>query len=468
LKISRLNLPRSLFSDVFIKYIFTVKKSIEILFGGAGGGKTVHSAFKDIKRVREGQNLLVIKQVYGHIKDSYFSDLKTAITAMGIDSEFEIRTSPLKITHKNGCVILFRGLDKVDKLKGVRAPNGEINHITIEEITDTEEDGINQLQFRSRGGGSRLDKSEVDYIKDKIEDVDSVDTLLSQKFKDDIFEALGFRSREDFIEANKTMAILFNPIYKEHWVYERFFTDKDGRDIFQIEDKEYEDDTTYIMHSNHWDNQFLTVDDHRKYESFKFINEYYYNVYCMGNWGVLGDVVFSNWRVADLSQVKAGVRKRYFGMDYGWSPDPFACVSCAIVGRKIYVMHEVGGHKAHTRDICESIRPLVQDHAVICDNSENRATSELVEFGIDARKVIKRRGTVNSSNLYCIQWFRFFEIVIDPSCVEFIKEIKTYQWDKDSNGKTIAKPKDGDDHYIQAMFYAFNEKMDSLKPSEVF
>jgi len=37
-----------------------------------------------------------------------------------------------------------------------------------------------------------------------------------------------------------------------------------------------------------------------------------------------------------------------------------------------------------------------------------------------------------------------------------------------ATSQTVAKPKDGNDHYIQAMFYAFNEKMDNLKPSEIY
>ena len=61
------------------------------------------------------------------------------------------------------------------------------------------------------------------------------------------------------------------------------------------------------------------------------------------------------------------------------------------------------------------------------------------------------------------QIFQFFEIVVDPRCVEFIKDIEKYTWDE-IDGKKIAKPKDGDDLYIQEMFYALNDVMEQVKP----
>ncbi len=417
-----------------------------------------------------GKNVLVVKQVYGSLQDSYFSDLLKAISVLGLDDHFTHKVSPLRITCDNGKVILFRGLDDVEKIKGITAPNGQIDHYTVEEITETKEESINQLQFRARGGGSKLSLDEIEYIKTESDKCKTLESLQSLEGKRDIFQALGFDSREDFVDSKKTMTGLFNPVYKEHWVYERFFVDENGVEIFQIEDKTYHTDSLYIMHSDHWDNQFLTYDDHMKYEGFRFINLYYYMVYCQGNWGILGDRIFDNWSVGDLSNVEIGARKKYYGMDYGWNPDPFACVSIAIVGRKICVLREIGGNEAHTRAIASSIKPMVGDNLVICDNSENRTTSELCtlepSIKINARKVIKRRGDVNSSNLFCIQWLRFFEIVIDKRCTEFIKEIERYSWDEDDNGKKIAKPKDGDDHFIQALFYALNDVMEKVKPTE--
>ena len=417
--------------------------AIQIYFGGAGSGKSVTVARRTIWDMMQGQrNFLIIRKVYGTLKDSFYTELLKAISELGLSKYFKTTKNPLEIKHiSSGRTILFRGLDDKEKIKSITSSTGAITDIIIEEATEISEDDFNMLDTRLRG----------------------------------------------FAEVPKRITILFNPIYKEHWIYERFFesrfADDDTEIVYDLpiiytaydeitgEPERIETSKSiYIHKSTHQDNKFLLAEDHARYEAFKTINPYYYDVYCKGNWGILGDRIFDNWSVSDLSNVEQGVRKKYFGMDYGWNPDPFACVSVAIVGRKICVMREIGGIEAHTRSIASSIKPMVGDNLVICDNSDNRTTSELCTLDpalrINARKVVKRRGDVNNSNLFCIQWLKFFEIVIDKRCVEFIKEIERYSWDEDENGKKIAKPKDGDDHFIQAMFYALNDVMEKVKPTE--
>ena len=434
------NLPLFL-SPTFIPAVVD-RHAISIYFGGAGSGKSVTVARRTILDLTMGQrNFLIVRKVYGTLLDSFYMELLCAISDLGLESEFSWTKSPLAITHnRTGKSVLFRGMDNKEKVKSIRAKKGVITDIIFEEATEFTEEDFDMLETRLRG----------------------------------------------LSEVPKRITILFNPIFKEHWIYERFFAGRFGDDDREIvysqpvEYVEYDDfgephkvkfDRTIKIHkSTHRDNKFLLQEDHARYEAFKDTNPYYHDVYCNGNWGVLGDRIFANFRVADLSNVEQGARKKYYGMDYGWNPDPFACVSVAIVGRKICILREVGGYEAHTRAIASSIKPMVGDNKVICDNSENRTTSELKllepALRINAKKVVKRRGGTDSSNLFCIQWLQFFEIVIDRRCVEFIKEIEKYTWDE-INGKKIAKPKDGDDHYIQAMFYALNDVMEQVKPLEV-
>ena len=46
------------------------------------------------------------------------------------------------------------------------------------------------------------------------------------------------------------------------------------------------------MHSTYKDNKFLDDDYKELLESYKDTDPYYYDVYCLGNWGVLGKYVF--------------------------------------------------------------------------------------------------------------------------------------------------------------------------------
>ena len=54
------------------------------------------------------------------------------------------------------------------------------------------------------------------------------------------------------------------------------------------------------------DNRFLTEDDRLALENEK--DPYYKAVYSEGTWGVLGDVIFRNWRTDDLDGVQEDSR----------------------------------------------------------------------------------------------------------------------------------------------------------------
>lgn len=86
---------------------------------------------------------------------------------------------------------------------------------------------------------------------------------------------------EDFKELNRRVrgveniqiTLIFNPIDEDHWLKKHFF------------------DTTVknatIIHTTHWDNQFLLPTDHEEIESMKDIDENQYNIYALGKWGKL-------------------------------------------------------------------------------------------------------------------------------------------------------------------------------------
>ena len=59
---------------------------------------------------------------------------------------------------------------------------------------------------------------------------------------------------------------------------------------------------TYL-HTTYKDNHFIDDEYKKELESYKDTDIYYYNVYCLGMWGVLGDSVF------DVSTVTRQLKK---------------------------------------------------------------------------------------------------------------------------------------------------------------
>lgn len=447
-RIRRIKFSRKLFSQHFIPYFFEVDRPVEVLFGGAGSGKSVHSAIKDMKRFYfDNKNILVVRKRYNSLEDSYYAELKSAAQSMGIDKELKFTKSPLKITcPKNNKVILFRGLDDVEKIKSIRPENGPIDHVTIEEATEIDEADLGQLQFRMRGGGKMLTLEQIAEIREQID---------ADKTRNEMYSALSFLIDEEFDVAKKTLTLLFNPINKEHWIYERFFRGK-----WREDKRVYDSEELYINKSDHWDNQFLDPDDHYRYESYKNIDKYLYDVYTCGNWGVLGDVCFRNWKVVDLSKKFKAYDTFDHGLDWGYT-DPFAYTMAAHnkLKRELYIFKEDGESGLATEEIAERVRNDIASDVVWCDSAEPDRVQKLRDMGIDARGVYKGRKNGLSAKRLTIEFINQNQTFVDYRCTKTIKALASTVWKKDSAGKKVWEPADNEfDHWADSYIYSITHR----------
>lgn len=503
----QIKLPFKLFSESFLFYLFYVNSTTEVQFGGAGGGKTVHSAFKDILRVigrpylakcngkplteeevikiitgkkvrfkwewrqEHPKNVLVLRQTYNTLQDSYYADLKKAVSIFGFEEYFDFKVSPLFIHYKpEDKVILFRGLDNVEKLKGITCPNGSIDHYTMEEVTETHESSSNQLAFRTRGGGEYIEKSLRDKMLSKMDKQATYDDLMSEDVKQSIYELLGYNDREDFQDHGKTNTVLFNPVNKGHWVYDRYFKTKEGNEFFHIEDRMYHTPNLFIQHSTHRDNPFLTDEDHRRYIAYKFINQYFYNVYCLGRWGVLGDLIFTKVKPAQFDrEFIRNIPEQYVGLDFG-SVDPNALMRVGIDQRKkhIYILDEMVQNKLNTDQLIEMVRGFTAPNEVVwCDSAGAQQIMDLQMAGVNAIAVSKYGGANFKPHGISVIWG--YTIYFDTKCKNFANEITQYSWQEDSKGNKLNKPQDGNDHTIDAgLFYAPNSLWIQKKASRIY
>ena len=82
---------------------------------------------------------IAVRETYESIGESSFKTICEVIDRYKLNNFFDITRSPFKIRCKNKNELLFRGLDKAEKLKGINNPN----LIWWEEdIIDKEEDWV--------------------------------------------------------------------------------------------------------------------------------------------------------------------------------------------------------------------------------------------------------------------------------------------------------------------------------------
>lgn len=219
--------------------------------GGGGSGKSIFAGRKILERctTEPGHRVLVVRDTAKSLQESCFRQLKTQANEYYARHVAAITQNPMRIRFKNGSEIIFSGLDDVEKLKSIHG----ITMIWIEEASEISEFDFNQLNIRLR----------------------------------------------DKCPYYHQIIVTFNPISITHWLKKRFFDRSDPRA------------TTH--RSSYKDNRFLSEENIKTLEDFRETDEYYYMVYCLGEWGVLGRTVFPAKTVSErLQTVPQPVARGYF------------------------------------------------------------------------------------------------------------------------------------------------------------
>ena len=253
-----ISISKKVFNKAFIPYLDNDKRYL-VFYGGAGSGKSFFVVERYIYKLLKSKmfNLLVVRATGKSNRDSTFALFKQVISKWKLSKHFKINESDLRIKCLlNGNEIIFSGLDDVEKLKSVTFSKGELTDVWIEEASEILEADFNQLDVRLRGKGTK-----------------------------------------------KQIVISFNPIDINHWLKKRFF--------------DRTDDNIEILHSTYKDNDFLDEDYKKLLESYKETDPYYYDVYALGKWGVLGKTVFDARKIQErLSTIPKPIKVGYFLYDY--------------------------------------------------------------------------------------------------------------------------------------------------------
>ena len=376
------------------------ERRIQILFGGSSSGKSKFVAQRLVMDLfKGGRNYLVARNTGRSHRESTYSEISKVINEWGLRSLFRVSKSDLSVICHNGYSALFRGLDDVEKVKSLSPPKGDLTDIWIEEATEVSYDSYKQLTKRLRG------------LTDGIA---------------------------------KRITFTFNPIRRTHWICKEFFAG------FNDDDREYNDEGISILRTTHLDNRFLDPADRKALEDET--NEYYYNVYTLGKWGVLGHLIFTNWKTQNLTGFRDALSSYHNGLDFGYTNDPTAFNRMSITGNKLYITHEMHEYGMSDKLIAETLKPVIQDEVLRCDPSAPRDIAELRGYGLNAISAKAGPGSVN----WGIQFIQQHEVIIHHELQNTINEFQMYQWDKNKDGEVMNIPVDKNNHHIDNIRYALS------------
>lgn len=356
-------------------------------------------------------NTLVVRKTFRTLKDSCFTELKWAVHRLKVDAWWEFKESPLEATYKpTGQKIYFRGLDDPLKVTSITVDVGVLCWAWLEEAYEVmKEDDFNVLDESIRGG---------------------------------IPEGSGLF---------KQWTITFNPWNEHHWLKKRFFDDPD--------------DETLALTTNYMCNEWLDAADIKVFEDMKKRNPRRYAVAGLGGWGIVEGLVYENWKEErfDIDEVRSrpGIISA-FGLDFGYTNDP-STLFCGLLDQKakqLFVFDEMYEKGLSNKKIADTVKNMgYGKERITADSAEPKSIDELKSLGLRVKGAAKGKDSIKNG----IQWIQDLEIIIHPSCVNFITEISNYTWDQDRFGNKLNVPIDDFNHLMDAMRYALEKYITGSK-----
>lgn len=390
-----LTLKKELFVPKFYPLLLDYTHRWEIYNGSAGSAKSYFITQKLIVRAcREKIRILVCRRTATTIRNTCFSLFKEIISKWRLTAYVKIRESDFRITFPNGSEIIFLGLDEETKLLSLN----NIGCIFIEECFEVPKPIVEQLNLRLRG-----------------------------------------------TTENKQILMAFNPISKNHWLY----------NFCEVEPPQ----NSLYIHSTYKDNPFLDSEVVKEMEELYTRNPAKARVFCDGLWGVDAEgLVITNWRTQDfdsLALAALGYEHRV-GLDLGWI-DKTAIINTLYdrENKTIYVFDEFYKSGCQLNEVSAAAKDMgLKKVKIYVDAAEPRSIQYFRNEGLNATACAKGKDSVKAG----LMFLQDHLIIVHPSCKNFINELENFSYIKSKQtGEWTEDTTHEYSHAIDACRYAYSD-----------
>jgi phage terminase large subunit len=401
----------------FEDFLFDWSTKFQFLVGGYGSSKSYHIALKLIlKLLEEKRTALVVREVYDTHRDSTFSLIEELVIDLGLDGRVKCSTSPMQIRFPNGSKIIFKGMDKPQKLKSIN----NISIVWIEECSEVKYAGFKELLGRLRHPKLMLH-----------------------------------------------MLLSTNPVGEDNWSFKHFFKDDLNKRLVLDDNDLYDKRTiitndTYYHHSTADDNLFLPESYIAQLEEMKEYDPDLYRIARKGRFGVNGVKVlpqFEEWSHEDVMEAIGHIRKpiKRVGMDFGFEESFNAIVRMAVDHDKkhLYIYWQYYKNKmTDDRTADELVEFKETKELIIADSAEPKTIQYFKQRGFRMKGAKKYQGS-RLANTKKVK--RFKKIICSSNCPDVVRELKYLTYKLDKNGHIIPDEFKIDPHTFSAIWYGLDE-----------
>lgn len=243
--------------------------------------------------------------------------------------------------------------------------------------------------------------------------------------------------RQLAIRTRETIFLDCNPCF-EFWLDEKVLPQKES----------------ILIHSTYKDNEYLTEAQVKEIESNKG-DANWWKVYGEGLTGSLVGAIMQDWDI--VSELPNEYKKRWLGMDFGYTNDPTAIVDIRLYNGELWIdeiLYNKGYDNLMIADHLELIG-IPKDTPIVADSAEPKSIAEIRAKGWKVEPAQKGKDSINTG----ISILNRYKKHITANSTGIINEYRNYRWEINDFGDPTNVPIDKFNHSIDAQRYVCLNKL---------
>ena len=215
-----------------------------------------------------------------------------------------------------------------------------------------------------------------------------------------------------------------------------------------------------LIISDHRNNPYLSKAEHKRIESI--VDPELFRVYARGFTGKIRGIIYTNWELVD--ELPDNYKSRWIGLDFGFTNDPTSIVDVRLSGGELWIdeieyktgmINPAIGKTLRENDIDSSI-------GIVADSAEPKSIAEIANMGFRIEPALKGQDSVNNG----IDILKRYKMNITRRSTNIRRELMTYKWKEDKNGKTLNEPVGEFNHALDATRYVALNKLQEKHKSK--
>lgn len=186
----------------------------------------------------------------------------------------------------------------------------------------------------------------------------------------------------------------------------------------------------------------------------------WWKVYGLGQIGSLQGVVFDNWQ--QVPTIPGDAKLLGYGMDFGFTNDPTTLIAVYKTNNQLYFDEVLYRTNMTNIDIGNFLKAegIGRPYEIVADSAEPKSIEELRRQGFLITPAKKGPDSIKIG----IDILKREPFYVTQSSINLIKELRSYVWATDRDGKLTGNPIDHSNHAIDAMRYFALNKLNN-RPS---